>query len=426
MRVPYTVISADSHLEIAANRWRERVPIRHRDSAPKTIRLADGSDAWQRDDGTIHLINGASNLCAGKPFEERRREGARYDLSPGAGSPEQRLREQDEDGIDAEVIFPSVNGQGVIHGIRDDEAYLAVIRAYNEWVAEEYCGTAQDRLIVLGVIPQRGGVRQAIEEMEHCASLGFKGVWLGKYPNGGMRPKPEDDEFWAESLRIRMPVTAHQAFVEFGPRETSSLAPASATRGAVITGREPDLAASLCIGDGHGSLIIPSRMVIDGVFERFPDLQLYVGEAQIGWIPNMLEQMDMTWARDRHYLEREQGLTPLPMPPSQYMARQVLWGFLDNPFGVRMRHEIGVQHLMWGSDFPHAPTDWPNSLDTIARNLVDVPQDEQELLLVGNAVRFFHLETTFESTPEREAAVAARRSRSPMFNGSSAQPLAPA
>jgi len=409
MRVPYQVISADSHLEISANRWRDRVPLKYRDSAPRTVRLPDGSDANEMEGGRLHLVNGASTLCAGTPFEEWRQEGAQYDKAPGAGSPEQRLREQDQDGIDAEVLYPSVNGQVVVHGIRDDDAYHAVVRAYNEWVAEEYCAVAPDRLIGLGVIPQRG-VKQAIEEMERCAQLGFKGVWLGKFPNGGMSPSPEDDQFWAAALDMNMPVTAHENFVDHAPkRETKSAPPRLSPWGAEITGHPADLAQRIS-GYGVRSASIACNLVVDGVFERFPALQIFMAENQLGWIPNFLEQMDIIWGRHHFVLERAQGLKPLDRPPSEYVRKHVLWSFMDNPIGVSMRHHIGVDKIMWGSDFPHAPTDWPNSLETIGRNLQAVPEDERHAILVGNVSRFFRLDPTFESSEERERSVAALRS----------------
>lgn len=408
MRAPYRVISADSHLEISANRWRDRVPARYRDAAPKTIRLEDGSDANQAEDGRVHLVNGASTLCAGKPFEEWRQEGAQYDNSVGGGSPEQRLREQDEDGIDAEVLYPSVNGAGVVHGIRGDDAYHAVISAYNDWVAQEYCCAAPDRLIGLGVIPQRG-VKQAIAEMERCAKLGFKGVWLGKFPNGEMRPTPEDDEFWRAALDMHMPVTAHENFVDHGPKRPRAEVPPRVTSwGAPITGFPADLAQRIN-GYGLRSGEVACRLVIAGVFERFPDLQIYMAENQLGWIPNWLEQMDIIWGRQHFVLERVQGLERLPEPPSAYVRRNTLWGFMDNPIGVRLRHEIGVDRIMWGSDTPHQPTNWPHSYETIQRNMVGVPENERHAMLVGNVTRFFRLGDTFESTEEREQRVAARR-----------------
>jgi uncharacterized protein len=410
MRARYQVISADSHLEISANRWRDRVPEKYRDSAPRTVRMPDGTDANQFEDGRLHLVNGASTLCAGIPFEEWRQEGANYDTRAGAGSPEQRLREQDEDGIDAEVLYPSVNGSEGLHGIKNDDAYHAVIRSYNEWVAEEYCSVAPDRLIGLGVIPQRG-VEDAIAELERCAKLGFKGVWIGKFPNGGMRPSAADDRFWSALLDMNMPVTAHENFIDNGPRRAAPAEPPKRTPdGHEITGFPADLAQRIC-GYGVRSALVACRLVIDGVFERFPNLNIYMAENQLGWIPNFLEQMDVVWGRQHFVLERVQGLKPLQMPPSEYVRKNVLWGFMDNPIGVRLRHEIGVDKVMWGSDFPHQPTDWPHSFETIERNMIGVPADEREQMLVGNVTRFFHLGETFESTEEREHQVAARRSQ---------------
>src|SRR6266511_3960698 len=126
----YRYISADSHLEIACDRWTPRVPERYRDRAPRLIHLPDGGgDAWLIEGQPIYQAGVA--LCAGKPHEEWDPHGWSYDGAAGAGSPEQRLREQDIDGIDAEVLFP---GSGVFgNSIPEDDAYLAMVRAYNDF-----------------------------------------------------------------------------------------------------------------------------------------------------------------------------------------------------------------------------------------------------------------------------------------------------
>src|SRR5499433_4248898 len=204
----YRCISADSHLEIRPDRYAKRVPAKYRDRAPKVITLEDGTLAVLQEGQPLERL--ISNISCGLPYEERRPfdplPGENYENSAGTGSPEQRLREQDQDGIDAEILFSQISF--VLRQAKDDDLYLELVRAYNEFLAEEYMAAAPDRLIPMGTIPTTG-VDDAIKELEHCAKLGLKGVKLDKLPGGKSYPTPEDDKFWATAIDLRMPLTNH-------------------------------------------------------------------------------------------------------------------------------------------------------------------------------------------------------------------------
>src|SRR5437870_6464758 len=186
----YRYISGDSHLEIDSKAWLSRVPAKYRERAPHLVKLADGADAWVVEDEDPREV--PSDLYGGKGRGEWVPFGQSYQTTPGTGSPQQRLREQDQDGVDAEVLFPGASGPRLWRRIRDDAAYKSVVRAYNDFLGEEYCPVSPDRLIGLGVLPWTG-VNDAIAEMEHCARMGLKGVSLGVFPSGQGYPTPEDD-----------------------------------------------------------------------------------------------------------------------------------------------------------------------------------------------------------------------------------------
>ena len=115
--------------------------------------------------------------------------------------------------MDAEVLFPGNVGPGFWRGIRNDDAYKAVVRAYNDWLAEEYCCCfARSSLIGIGVIPITN-VDDAVTELEHCAKLGLKAVAIDNFPGGYRYPTPADDRFWAAAIDLNMALTIH---VEFG------------------------------------------------------------------------------------------------------------------------------------------------------------------------------------------------------------------
>ena len=140
------------------------------------------------------------------------------DDTAGVGPPEQRLREQDMDALHAEVLFPNMQvGPRLWSTLADQDVYRATVRAYNDWLGEEYCAVSRDRLIGLGVIPWTN-VDDAIAELEHCAKLGLKGVNLGVFPSGKAYPSPADDRFWAAAVDMKMPLTVHVGFDRLGPR----------------------------------------------------------------------------------------------------------------------------------------------------------------------------------------------------------------
>ena len=213
----YKLMSADGHLEVPPERWTHRVPEKYRDRAPHTVHLPDGGDALMIE-GQPLLEANFLDLRAGRAAGTWQPFGLKVADAAGTGGPEQRVREQDEDGMDAEVLFAAmVAGPVFWRNIAHDEPYKAVIRGYNDWLGEEYCAVAPDRLIGMGVIPITN-VEDAIAEMKHCKKLGLKGILLGGLPSGKGYPTPEDDKFWAAALDLDMPVTVHVQLYRTGAR----------------------------------------------------------------------------------------------------------------------------------------------------------------------------------------------------------------
>ena len=392
----YRCISADSHLEIRPDRYTKRVPAKYRDRAPKVINLEDGTLAVLQEGQPLERL--ISNISCGLPYEERRPfdplPGENYENSPGTGSPEQRLQEQDKDGVDAEVLFPGNVGPGFWRGIRNDDGYKAVVRAYNDWLAEEYCAHAPDRLIGVGVIPITN-VDDAVNELQHCADLGLKAIAIDSFPAGNRYPTGNDDRFWAAVVDLHMALTIH---VEFGFPRRSRGAPAATgpsfkyTRQPDPEHHVPDVIERFNKYGFRGSKHVV-QMIWGGVFDRFPKLNIYVAEVQIGWVPNWMDQMDNEYGRQQYWAERVLGLTRLRRMPSEYARENCYWGFNRNPAGVRIaRQEMGIDKVMWASDFPHLESDWPNSQRVIAENFAAVPEDEKSKMIVGNAVKYFRLD----------------------------------
>jgi len=388
----YRYISADSHLEIDSTHWVGRIPTKYRYLAPRLVRQADGSDMWMIGD-QIKRAAAAADLYGGKGRDNYVPFNGCYEGTPGTGGAAQRVGEQDQDGIDAEVLFPSQQGGPKFwRRIEDNDAYKAVLRAYNGWLAQEYCAADPDRLIGVGILPLGCNLEDTIAELDHCADIGFKTVLLQGFPSGKAYPSVEDDVFWARALELNMPISVHVDLDRTGerkgplfkyPRESEEIM-------SKITHDLVDQVGRFGPVRGNGS-VAAVQWILSGLFDRFPTLRIFFAENQIGWIPFFLQAADVRYDRHHRWAERLLGLEPLRRPPSEYIREHFYWGFQFDRVGVELRHKINVDRLMWGSDFPHQESDWPESLKIIDRNFAGVPDDERSKMVCANAVEFFRL-----------------------------------
>jgi predicted TIM-barrel fold metal-dependent hydrolase len=359
------------------------VPAKWRDRAPRCIQLPNGADAVLMENRPLHRVQ--TTKFAGVLSDNK---APSFATNPGWGGPEQRVREEDQDGIDAEILFTHPMYPDFWRAIPDDDVYAAMIHAYNEYLAEDYCSVAPDRLVAMGVIPPTN-LDDAVAELEYCAKAGLKGVALYRFPNGSGAPLPEDDRFWSTARDLSMPITAHTANGSTRFTRQGSVFPYPKGPHGNRGDRDP-LNTELFRFCGDIAFA-PVQLAFAGVYDRFPDLEFFWGETQIGWMSYALWQIDDHYARYGKMFNEQHGLPLLERRPSEYLKGQNLWGFLVDALGVQQRDAIGVDKIMWGSDFPHSATDWPNSSRSIEQNFVGVPEDEKHMMLAGNAARFFHL-----------------------------------
>jgi predicted TIM-barrel fold metal-dependent hydrolase len=378
----YAVISADSHLDLSPEQWKHRVPAKWRDQAPTVVRLDSGEDAIVvagREPDRIGFTR-----SVGVPREELHLQVPTFENSAGTGSPERRVSEQGQDGVDAEILFSRI--QGMLRRIKDDACYEALVHAYNEYLVEEYAPVAPERLIPMGVIPT-SGIDAAMRELRYCAQAGFKGVLIDKFPSGKGYPTADDDRFWAASLDLEMPISSHT-----GGGSTRMLArdePSFEFPKIPVEGTDPLRQLFRFCGD---AAFAPVQMAFAGVWDRFPRLKIYWAETMVGWLPYALWQIDDHYERYKYLARYHWGLEWLERPPSDYIKQHCLWGFLSDPVGIQQRQAAGVENLLWGSDFAHAASDWPHSRQLIDRDFAGVPEDETYQMIAGNAIRYFHLD----------------------------------
>jgi predicted TIM-barrel fold metal-dependent hydrolase len=385
----YTLMSADGHLEVPPERWTHRVPEKYRDRAPRMVRLPNGGDA-QMIEGQPLLEANFLDLRAGRAPGTWQPFGLKVADAAGTGPAEQRVNEQDVDGLDAEVLFPAmVAGPVFWRNISHDEVYKAVVRAYNDWLAEEYCAVAPDRLIGMGVMPITN-VEDAIAEMAHCKKIGLKGVQLGALPNGQGYPTPEDDRFWAAALDMDMPLTVHVAFNRTGPRAAQPTLRYPKEIPEIMQRLRRPFLEWIC-NFGLPPSVSVAQLVLSGVFERFPRLKIFFAETRLGWVPFWLEHADLWYQRHLGWAEEQLGFNRLKELPSHYVREHVYFSVQYEKVAVEERHHVGVDRIMFATDFPHIENEWPNSRPIIDQIYAGIPEDEKHRIWAGNAVDYFKL-----------------------------------
>jgi len=392
MNRSFKVISADGHLEVPKEAWIKYMPEELRSRTPQLLRLRDGTEAWLVEGHPLIPIG--PSLAGGvpqngKPITYFDPEGR---PAPGTGDARQRLREQDEDGIDAEVLFPPILTGHAVQSIADKDVYRAIVRAYNTFLIRDYCPVAPDRLIACGVIPTTG-IADALAELQLCKDGGLKAVALTEFPAGNKFPVPEDDPFWERALAIGMPVTAHTYIgTRFPPFITQgnvgSLVMQQtkvAAAAGILTTRQVGFAPTYSV----------AQLIASGVFDRFPELQLYFAETNGTWLLGALWQMDDNY---KTFEFRYPG-PKLKKLPTEYFKQHVYCGFVRDPLLGRLSGMMPVENFMFGSDFPHGVTSYLSTRRWLDETFEGSPPGLRERILVENPARFFHLDLEKAITP---------------------------
>ena len=379
----YQVISADGHVETPPDPWVKYVPDKWKDRAPRLINLPDGGEGWLIE-GRPMMRNG-QNITGRGPIRFDFGSYYKPDGSPndGAGPPEQRLREQDEDGIDAEVLFPPVFATRFLEGIMDRDVYCSMIRAYNTWLGEEYCAVAPDRLIGNSVTPI-SDIDDAVAAVEHAHSVGLKSVAFYQFPNGSGFAEPEDDRFWEKCLELDMAISPH-----FGFGEIRAPAPKPGTG----TAGQPYASALVQRAGSHAPVYCMAQLMAAGVFDRFPDIKFYFAETNASWLPSSMFFMD-----DNHeiFSTAFEGRR-MELTPSEYIARHCHFSIIRDPIAIEMADLIPMDNIMWGSDFPHSVGSYPSSQAFLDKAFEGQPELRRKVTL-ENPAAFYNLDLDAEIT----------------------------
>jgi predicted TIM-barrel fold metal-dependent hydrolase len=373
------LVSADSHVNEPGDLWVERIDKAFRDRAPRVVDNLPGRQPGSylvlEEIPPIHLTQG---LGAGKKPEELPtffQQTTYKDARRGGWDPAERLKDMEMDGVEAEVIYTTLGFRQF--WFKDAALQQACFRAYNDWLAE-YCSYAPKQLAGLALISLYD-IEEAVWELQRCRQIGLKGamIWASP-PEDRPYSAPLYDPFWAAAQDLHMPLSLH-AITGMGPESQATRA-----MGREIQPVDRYLRAVTGADEVKRTLTV---FIFSGVLERFPGLKLVSAENNVGWLPFVIQRWDQAHASSR-YMQT----TPLKLRPSEYFHRQVYATFIDDSVGVENRHQIGIDNIMWSSDYPHTASTWPHSQDIIARDFKAAPEEEKWKIVRENVIALYDLD----------------------------------
>jgi predicted TIM-barrel fold metal-dependent hydrolase len=376
MELKYGFISVDDHVQEHPEVWTQRLSkAPWGDRIPHIERQADGSEHWVVDGQKLPLPGVA---LAGAAMADRAREPQRWEEVPKvAYVPAERLTAMDVDGVDYSVLYPTVAGlAGETFGrLTDPELELACVQAYNDWLIEEWASVSK-RFIPQCIVPLFP-VEATVNEIKRAVAKGHKGVI---YPSVPMMLRdvphinePVYDPIWAICQELEVPVCFHAGAsraIQFPP----------------YTGFSSQLSAAMeAITRPVSSVLVVANFLYSRILFRFPKLKVVFAETSLAWGAYEMELADHQFERQRLQTEG------YDMKPSELFRRQCyLTGWFDKT-GLQTRYYIGLDNLLWSTNFPLATSTWPTSRDIIERCFEGVSDDERRQVLAGNAAKLYRL-----------------------------------
>lgn len=377
-------ISVDDHVLEPPNAFEGRLPQKLADRGPKFVQNEDGTGQW--------VIDGSLT----SPWTMK------YDaMRPGAWQSQARVDELSSAGILGSLCFPSFPrfaGQ-LFSQIEDRELALATIRAYNDWMIEEWVGPHPDRLIPLAVMPLWDPELMA-DEVHRVNKAGVNVVAFSENPFKLGYPSIYNDEHWRPFFTAcndtGMVIATHIGSSSSLPQTSDDCA--IETSGVMIPLNLYGTAADY---------------VWSNVWREYSDLKVLFAEGGTGWVPFFLERCDLTY-QARPWVRQNYG----PKLPSEVFKEHAILCFIDDKAGTALRHTIGVDNICWEFDYPHGDCIWPDGVEHAQREyLADMPEDEVDKITHLNAMRHLRFDPFSKRTREESTVGALRASVPPAYTG---------
>jgi predicted TIM-barrel fold metal-dependent hydrolase len=390
------LVSCDDHVVEPRDMFEGHVPDRWRDQAPRSVIDENGIETWVFQG--VASKSSRLNAVVGLPKEEWGLDPTCFaEMRPGAYDVHERVRDMNRNGILASMCFPSFAGFNArfFHEADDKELALIMLKAYNDWHIDEWCGTYPGRFIPLALGPV-WDPHELGQEVRRVAGKGCRAMTMPELPHVQGLPSYHDTDYWGpffDACSDEGVVMCLHIGQGFGAINTPPLAPID----------------NMIIISNQISAIAAQDLLWGPAFQQWPELKVAWSEGGIGWVAFYLNRCD------RHYLnQRWLGHDFGAKLPSDIFRQHSLACYISDPTAVKVREDIGIDIIAWECDYPHADSIWPDAPEQLLADLnaANCPDEHIDKIGWQNTCRFFHFDP-FAHLAKDGANVAALRALSP-------------
>ena len=387
------LVSVDDHVIEHSMVWQDRLPAKYREVGPRVVQErgnmefvggvfsyepsddGDLCDWWLYEDKKVPQTR--LSAAAGFDRDDVKVVGITYEeMRKGCWDPKARLEDMDVNWTEAQMCFPSFPrfcGQTFAEATDMELADLCV-KAYNDWMVDEWCGDSNGRLIPL-IIVHLWDADLAAAEVRRNAARGVRAMCFSEIPPYLGLPSIHS-EYWRPLFQACADTgTVINMHIGSSSKMPSTSADAPAAVGSTLT-----------FGNAMSSM---TDWLFSGWLDVFPTLKLAYSEGQIGWIPYILERADKVWEHNRGWGGVSDRVT---VPPSTYYYRQIYGCFFDDEYGLDNLAKVGVDNICYETDYPHSDSTWPHSREVAEKQMGHLAPEVIRKLVRGNAIELLGLD----------------------------------
>jgi predicted TIM-barrel fold metal-dependent hydrolase len=365
------LVSVDDHVVEPPDVFEDRLPAKFVEFAPQFITNPDGTNVWRYNGETAGNV--ALNAVAGRPKEEYGIEPTSFSqLRPGTYDHNERIKDMSANGILGSLCFPTFPqfcGQ-LFARTEDKDVALAMVRAYNDWHIDEWCGSHPGRFIPCA-IPAIWDPDVMAAEIRRVAKKGCHALTFSENPSKLGWPSIHSDHWdpvWQACCDESVVVCMH-----IGSSSQLTITSPDAPMDVLITLQPMNIVQAA------------ADLVWSPMLRKFADLKVALSEGGIGWIPYFLERIDYNY--DRHHAWTGQDFGS--KLPSEVFNEHILTCFIDDKFGIASRGALDVDMVTWECDYPHSDSNWPESPEVLAQSMVGVSDSDVDKITHLNAMKHY-------------------------------------